>query len=87
MIPNGAQKPMVKTRTIEMIHFEQLPAGHNAIVAVMSFSGYDIEDALVALTMLSSSLLCTLGNEQVFTGSWLWSLYGLPEDANSAQEI
>eukprot|EP00656_Telonema_subtile_P010648 TRINITY_DN15167_c0_g1_i5.p1 TRINITY_DN15167_c0_g1~~TRINITY_DN15167_c0_g1_i5.p1 ORF type:complete len:929 (+),score=250.38 TRINITY_DN15167_c0_g1_i5:46-2832(+) len=41
------QKPMVKTRTIEMIHFEQLPAGNNAIVAVMSYSGYDIEDALV----------------------------------------
>ena len=38
---------MVKTRTIEMIHFEQLPAGNNAIVAVMSYSGYDIEDALV----------------------------------------
>ncbi len=41
------QKPMVKTRTIEMIGFEKLPAGQNATVAVMSFTGYDIEDASV----------------------------------------
>ena len=40
-------KPMVKTRTIELIDFEKLPAGQNAIVAVMSYSGYDIEDAIV----------------------------------------
>ncbi|KAK2722879.1 hypothetical protein QYM36_003166, partial [Artemia franciscana] len=40
-------KPMVKSRTIDLINFEQLPAGQNAIVAVMSYSGYDIEDAIV----------------------------------------
>ncbi|OXV11421.1 hypothetical protein Egran_00819 [Elaphomyces granulatus] len=41
------QKPMVKTRTIELVKYDQLPAGQNATVAVMSYSGYDIEDALV----------------------------------------
>lgn len=40
-------RPMVKTRTIELIHFEELPAGQNATVAVVSYSGYDIEDAIV----------------------------------------
>ncbi|KAJ3212579.1 DNA-directed RNA polymerase III core subunit ret1 [Dinochytrium kinnereticum] len=41
------QHPMVRTRTIEMIGYDKLPAGQNATVAVMSYSGYDIEDALV----------------------------------------
>ena len=40
-------KPLVKTRAIELIKYDKLPAGQNAIVAVMSYSGYDIEDALV----------------------------------------
>jgi DNA-directed RNA polymerase III subunit RPC2 len=40
-------KPLVRTRVIDMIHFDDLPAGQNAIIAVMSYSGYDIEDALV----------------------------------------
>ncbi|KAF2840277.1 DNA-directed rna polymeras-like protein III subunit [Patellaria atrata CBS 101060] len=41
------QKPLVKTRTIELIKYDKLPAGQAATVAVMSYSGYDIEDALV----------------------------------------
>lgn len=40
-------QPMVKTKTIELIGYDKLPAGQNATVAVMSYSGYDIEDALV----------------------------------------
>eukprot|EP00730_Choanoeca_flexa_P002715 TRINITY_DN11144_c0_g1_i2.p1 TRINITY_DN11144_c0_g1~~TRINITY_DN11144_c0_g1_i2.p1 ORF type:complete len:1157 (+),score=338.60 TRINITY_DN11144_c0_g1_i2:119-3589(+) len=40
-------RPTVKTKTIELINFEKLPAGQNPIVAVMSFSGYDIEDATI----------------------------------------
>ena len=41
------QKPMVTTKAIELIHFDEMPAGQNAIVAVMSYSGFDIEDATV----------------------------------------
>ena len=41
------QKPLVKTLTIELTNYEKLPAGQNASIAVMSYSGYDIEDAVL----------------------------------------
>ena len=41
------QRPIVKTKTIELIGYDRLGAGQNATVAVMSYSGYDIEDAIV----------------------------------------
>lgn len=59
------QKPMVKTKTIELIDFEKLPAGQNATVAVMSYSGYDIEDALV----LNKASLDRGKNHQFFPSS------------------
>ena len=40
-------KPMVKTRTLDIVNFDNCPAGQNACIAVMSYSGYDIEDAVV----------------------------------------
>lgn len=41
------QKPLLTTKTIGLIGFDKLGAGQNAVVAVMSYSGYDIEDAIV----------------------------------------
>ncbi|KAJ2478035.1 DNA-directed RNA polymerase III complex subunit Rpc2 [Coemansia sp. RSA 2131] len=62
------QQPMVKTKTIELINYDKLPAGQNGSVFVMSYSGYDIEDALV---INKSSLDRGFGRCQVmrkFTG-------------------
>ncbi len=41
------QIPLCKSKTIDLVQFDKLPAGQNASVAVMSYSGYDIEDALI----------------------------------------
>ena len=41
------QRPLVQTATSSFVGFERLGAGQNACVAVMSYSGYDIEDAIV----------------------------------------
>ncbi|PNW76230.1 hypothetical protein CHLRE_12g542800v5 [Chlamydomonas reinhardtii] len=41
------QRPLLTSRTIELVGFDKLGAGQNASVAVMSYSGYDIEDAIV----------------------------------------
>ncbi|GLJ24758.1 hypothetical protein SUGI_0473260 [Cryptomeria japonica] len=41
------QRPLLTTKTIELIQYDKLGAGQNATVAVMSYSGYDIEDAIV----------------------------------------
>ncbi|KAF8918335.1 hypothetical protein CPB85DRAFT_1281548 [Mucidula mucida] len=52
-----------QTKTIELVGYDRLPAGQNATLAVMSYSGYDIEDALI---LNKASLDRGYGRCQVF---------------------
>lgn len=41
------QKPLVSTRPMEFLHYKQLPAGQNTIVAIATYSGYNQEDSII----------------------------------------
>ena len=47
VILNYGQIPLVKSRYLEYINNEEQPYGVNAIVAIMSYTGYNVEDAIL----------------------------------------
>jgi len=44
---NYAQKPIVTTITNEILDMDKHPCGQNVVVAIMSYKGYNMEDAIV----------------------------------------
>lgn len=46
-ILNYPQKPLTTTKILELTNFESLPGGQNATVCIMSYGGFDIEDAVI----------------------------------------
>ncbi len=57
------QRPMTGTRGLEYVNFHRRPSGQNMIVAVLSFHGYNMEDAIV---MNRSSIDRGLGRSSFF---------------------
>lgn len=41
------QSPLVRPSMYDHYHLDNYPSGTNAIVAVISYTGYDMEDAMV----------------------------------------
>ncbi len=41
------QAPIVKTKTMEFVNFMRRPGGQNAVVAIISYHGYNMQDAIV----------------------------------------
>jgi DNA-directed RNA polymerase I subunit RPA2 len=44
---NFPQSPLVRTKCYDYYNIDDYPIGTNAIVAVVSYTGYDMEDAMV----------------------------------------
>jgi DNA-directed RNA polymerase II subunit RPB2 len=73
------QKPLVRTKSMSYMHSNDLPAGHNAVVAIACYSGYNQEDSVV----MSKSAI-----DRGFFRSVFWRSYkSVEEEKNHVKEL
>ncbi len=69
------QMPLVKSRYLEHINHEENPYGVNAIVAIMSYSGYNVEDAVL------------LNRASVERGLFATTYYSMYESREESEQV
>ena len=69
------QVPLVKSRYLENINHEENPYGVNAIVAIMSYSGYNVEDAVL------------LNRASVERGLFATTYYSMYESREESEQV
>jgi DNA-directed RNA polymerase II subunit RPB2 len=47
VVINNGEVPIIKSRYLDLINHEEHPCGFNAVVAIMSFNGYNVEDSIL----------------------------------------
>lgn len=47
VVLNNGQVPLIKSRFLKYINNEEMPYGVNAVVAIMCYTGYNVEDAIL----------------------------------------
>ena len=47
VVLNSGQIPLLKSKYLDYVNKEEMPYGVNAIVAIMSYTGYNVEDAIL----------------------------------------
>lgn len=65
VVLNYGQVPLIKSKYLNYVNKEEMPYGVNTIVAVMSYTGYNVEDAIL---INSGSIKRGLFNTTYFTG-------------------
>lgn len=63
------QTPLARTVRYTKYHMDEFPTGTNAIVAVLSYTGYDMEDAMI---INKSSMERGLCHGQIYKVSCLY---------------
>lgn len=72
------QKPLVRTKAMTYMRSNDLPAGHNAVVAISCYSGYNQEDSII----MSRSAV-----ERGFFRSVFWRSYKAREERQKADAM